>query len=226
MSWLQKYKIFGSTILVDLEIFKKMLEIAYLLETPLFRHFFFLIALPIFLHFCNQLIKPVLLIPINPRFITKFFSPLLGVVHFFSVDAATLNTNFVDPKFLPHFNMTYFNGNKLFPNFFGTTTFLTALVLLHPSSQQFYGVHNTQSIHCQIVNAYWLATWTFCNVTEIALPLPHLTPASTQLGKVRVNFISLSRLSLSLVSLSSRRYGSWAFTPKTFITSQKIDILT
>ena len=58
------------------------------------------------------------------------------------------------------------------------------------------------------------------------LSYPGPTPNTMLLGKVRVNFSSLSLSSLSsLLSLVSR-LGSWPFTPRSLLTSQQRKILT
>ena len=57
------------------------------------------IRMPKILHFCNQLIKPVLLIPMNPRFVTKKISPLFRGVHFFRGLEAVLNIKILSQNF-------------------------------------------------------------------------------------------------------------------------------
>ena len=88
LSWLQKYNIFGILMLNGWGIHKKLHNI------PIYwKHYFFgsflkkfqvqSIALANNVHFCNQLSKLVLLIPMNPKFISKFFKPLLRGGSFF-----------------------------------------------------------------------------------------------------------------------------------------------
>ena len=57
------------------------------------------IILPKILHFCTQLFKPVFLIPMNPRFVTKKFSPLFRGVHFFRGLEAVLNIKILSQNF-------------------------------------------------------------------------------------------------------------------------------
>ena len=88
LSWLHKYNIFGILMLNGWGIHKKLHNIPIYWKHYFFGSFFkFLqvqsIALANNVHFCNQLSKLVLLIPMNPKFISKFFKPLLRGGSFF-----------------------------------------------------------------------------------------------------------------------------------------------
>ena len=88
ISWLQKCKIFGILMLNGWGIHKKLHNIPIYWKHYFFGSFFLFlqvqsIALANNVHFCNQLSKLVLLIPMNPKFISKFFKPLLRGGSFF-----------------------------------------------------------------------------------------------------------------------------------------------